>query len=501
MSCNILGNRLTYCARQALLRASHRLIYVGRIVPELDEELAEKINDNSVQPKKLVTRRNIGMVFMPAQLQAIAEDSIRKYSDEQFRREAKYLIKVMSNMKLPDDRHSLKIKKSDIKTEFELRDKTIHDAYYDPSEFILAEDSQLAQDRLSNIILGKLDERRRDWHYFEYDQRASYMYMAARLSPNYSCIRTVMKEICDLDSSFAPKSVLDFGSGMGTTYWAVNDTWPDMVSEFMNVELSKEQQYLAESLLRAGKDLGQTPPGIFYRQYLPGSDKVKYDLVVAAFTLLELPTMESRACVIENLWHKTNDLLVIIERGNRGGFATVNEARHLILDLSGHDVTKKINLTTETRPVFKHKIPDCHILAPCAHEFACPRGNMTTKKNIDICRFRAFYMPLSFGEQKPGYMPEEFSYVVLRKKPHRTYLDRQCPLRWPRIVEERHKSNNQITHKLCCPNGTLSSATITKKKYGKPIYEVAKACNWGDILPIKVCDTYVVKNAKQIGDS
>jgi len=309
-----------------------------------------------------------------------------------------------------------------------------------------------------------------------------------------------MKEIHDLDPDFKPRSVLDFGSGMGTTYWAIDSTWPNTVSEFMNIDISKEQQYLAEKLLCGGDDMRQTPPGIFHRQYLPPSDKIKYDLVVASFSLLEQPTREMRASIIENLWHKTNDLLVVIERGNRGGFSTVNEARHLILDMCGHDVTKRIHMTPETRPIFKNQLPDCHVFAPCPHEFNCPRADMTTKKNMDICRFRVTYMPLNLGENRPPYLKEDFSYVVLRKGPHPSYLDRSCPIRWPRVVEKRKKSNKQVTHRLCCPNGTLSEATITRATCGKATYELAKSCDWGDILPVKVCDNYI-KRGSEVSDS
>lgn len=498
MSANIfIKNGTSYCTRLALLRLAQRSIHMGRVVPEVDHGLGEQVAAGSVDLKKIVTRRKMGFIRLPATLQTIAEDRIMQFTNKEFRQEARQLIDIMRQMKLPDDQQSLAVKKSDIATTLEVRDRVPEDAKFDTES--IYEDTILARDKLKSIIMGTLSEKRRDWHYYEYDLRAAHMYMAARLAPNYACIKTVLKEINDLDPNFKPKSVLDFGSGLGTAYWAINDTWPDHVYEFMNVDISKEQQHLAECLIRNGNEYGHTPPGIFYKQYLPTSTKVKYDLIISAFTLLELPSRDLRANVIENLWHKTNDLLVLIERGNRGGFATLNEARNFILDLSGHDVTKKINFTAETRPIFKHTVPSCHVFAPCSHEFTCPRAQMSTKLDRDICRFRTFYEPLNLGEQKPGIQVEEFSYLVLRKQPHPTYLDNQCPMRWPRIVEKRNKGGKQVTHKLCCPNGSLATTTVTAKKYGKSTYEVAKASDWGDILPIKVCDTYVVKNSKLIG--
>jgi ribosomal protein RSM22 (predicted rRNA methylase) len=420
---------------------------------------------------------------LPARLHAIAENKLQHYSDKEFRQEAKYHLRIMQNVKLPDDEATLEIKKAEIKTELEIRGKL---GLLESDDSDLAEESLIKKGRLSQIIQGMLDERRRDWHYYEYDERAALMYMATRLAPNYASIKSVMNEIKVLDPKFKPRSVLDFGSGMGTTIWAVNETWPKEVSEFMNIDLSKEQQNLCEYLLRDGKDFGQPLETVFHRQYLPSSNRVRYDMVVVAFTLLELPNRELRAQTIENLWHKTNDLLVIVERGNKGGFSTVNEARNFVLDLSGYDVTKRVNLTSQTRPITKLKPIETHILAPCPHEFICPRSLMPSKRRLDICRFSVPYEPLGFGERKMPMMREEYSYVVLRKRPHPNCVNENYEFRWPRIVECPQRRGKHVNHKLCCPDGTLVNCTISKKKYDKESYEAAKDGRWGETLKVKL---------------
>ena len=473
---------------------------MGRIVPEIDPDLAEKVQSNSVHVKKISTRRHFGHVQLPASLQLIAEHRILEQTDEKFRSDARILHRIMKNFKLPDDSHTLAIKRANIKTQLELRDKIKLRPEYEFDRDKLREDEIFAKSRLAQLIQGTLEQNRRDWHYYEYDERASLLYMAARLAPNYACVKTVMNEIRDLEPTYKPKSVLDFGSGMGTTTFAVNETWPNSVSEFLNVDISKEQQSLCEYLLRGGKHLGDPLPGIFHRQYLPTSNRVKYDLVVAAFSLLELPNFEVRTHTIENLWNKTNDMLVLIERGNRGGFATINEARHFILDMTGHDVTKRINFSLESRLNTALEMPSSHCLSPCPHEYACPRATLTSKNNQDTCCFRVYYDPINIGQSKPGTLLEDFSFVILRKKPHTSYTSEGFS-RWPRIVEERKRSRGQITFKMCCPNGNLAETTITKAKYGKASYKVSLACDWGDLLPIKVKDIYYPKNSKLIKDS
>lgn len=435
---------------------------------------------------------------IPARLRVVAEEKLQRYADSNFRKEAKYHLDVMYNVKLPDDKDTLRLKEAEVKTKLEVRGKL--DRFdvdqEDDQDIMLSEEQRMKREQLAELITGKVNERRRDWHYYEYDERAALMYMATRLAPNYISLKTVMNEIKRSDSEFKPKSVLDFGSGMGTTIWAVNETWPKEVTEFMNVDLSKEQQNLCEYLLMGGREFGQPLQGVFHKQYLPLSSRVKYDLVVVAYSLLELPNRESRAQTIENLWHKTNDLMVIVERGNEGGFTTINEARNFILDSSGYDVTKKVNLTSETRPIKRLDVKEAHVLAPCPHEFLCPRSLMPSKKNLNICKFNISYPPLEIGEGRPPILSEALSYVVLRKRAHPNQIGEEYEYRWPRVVEASQRRGGHVRHKLCCPDGTLTDCVFTKKKYGSESFRVAKERRWGEILPVKLNNNLEQKNTR-----
>jgi hypothetical protein len=48
--------------------------------------------------------------------------------------------------------------------------------------------------------------------------------------------------------------------------------------------------------------------------------QLKYDVVVSAYTLLELPSARSRLETIISLWNKTNKYLIIVEQGTNAGF-------------------------------------------------------------------------------------------------------------------------------------------------------------------------------------
>jgi ribosomal protein RSM22 (predicted rRNA methylase) len=81
-----------------------------------------------------------------------------------------------------------------------------------------------------------------------------------------------------------------------------------------------------------------------------------------------MPDAKNRIHVIENLWHKTQDMLVIVEHGTRAGFAAVLEARNLILQLSGHKVTTFFNGTSLDKQVSTSQtFTDANIVSPVSH--------------------------------------------------------------------------------------------------------------------------------------
>lgn len=57
------------------------------------------------------------------------------------------------------------------------------------------------------------------WQEIVYNDHKSLLYMIGRSVPNYAVLHTIFNEICTRDENFTPKSVLDFGSGIGTTMW------------------------------------------------------------------------------------------------------------------------------------------------------------------------------------------------------------------------------------------------------------------------------------------
>lgn len=201
--------------------------------------------------------------------------------------------------------------------------------------------------------------------------------------------------------------------------------------------------------------------GMFFRQMPPQSDKEKYNLVVSAFTLIELPSKEERVDMIKLLWRKTLGFLVLVENGTKAGFNLIAEARNTVLKLS------------EKRGELRG-----HVFAPCPHKKACPR---LVKCDKIPCNFEAYYRPISLMKKNAEVLSESFrySYVVLRKGE----ITSNEP--WPRFVRPPIIRHRRVHCEVCAPSGSLEQYMFTYKK-NRQLYRCAKRSQWGDLLPMKL---------------
>ncbi|CAG2117735.1 unnamed protein product, partial [Medioppia subpectinata] len=168
--------------------------------------------------------------------------------------------------------------------------------------------------------------------------------------------------------------------------------------------------------------------------------------------------------VIENLWHKTQDVLVIAEHGSRAGFAAVLEARNLILQLSGHKVTAHFSHNPGDKQLSTdHNASEATIIAPCSHDLTCPR--QSTKGPV-LCNFEITYNPLRFGQKGRQQQPEMKS--------------------WPRIVQPVLTGHHKAICRMCCSDGQIKELIITKSNHDKHAYQCAKTSRWGDKFPAQI---------------
>ncbi|XP_014699947.1 ribosome assembly protein METTL17, mitochondrial [Equus asinus] len=327
-------------------------------------------------------------------------------------------------------------------------------------KFLENPDSPQTEEKLCGAVLHALRRTTYHWQELSYNEGLSLVYMAARLDGGFAAVSRAFHEIQSRIPEFQPQTLMDFGSGTGSVTWAAHSTWGQSLREYMCVDSSAAMLDLSEKLLKGGLESGKPyVPGVFFRQFLPVSPKVQFDVVVSAFSLSELPSKAHRTEVVQTLWRKTGHFLILVENGTKAGHCLLMDARDLVLK-------GKEKSPLDPRPGF--------VFAPCPHELPCPQ--LTAHKPL-ACSFSQAYHPIAFSwNKKPK--EEKFSMVILaRGSPEEAN-------RWPRITQPILKRPRHVHCHLCCPDGQMQHAVITARRHGRDLYRCARVSSWGDLLPV-----------------
>ncbi|XP_028130761.2 methyltransferase-like protein 17, mitochondrial [Diabrotica virgifera virgifera] len=349
----------------------------------------------------------------------------------------------------------------------DLREKVSHIqekvlSKYNKTEFSTVEDEMNFKHMVEHKIQRSINKQLYNWKPIKYDINNSLLYLIGRSAAEYATLVKIFGEIETRDPSFKPKSIFDYGSGVGTASWAANLFWKKYILEYFNVDTSRDMNDLAQMLLQGGHGTPAVPiKGVFYRQFLPATP-LNYDLVVSSFSMFELPSSKNRLETILNLWNKTAKYLVIVEQGSNAGFKVVNELRDFLLqiDKEGHK---------------------CTVFSPCSHDAMCPRFLLD---DGTPCNFEVSYhsLPLVGHSEVKSDL---YSYVVLQKG----NVEHCAEERWPRVVRPTLVRSKHTICRLCTSNGKLQEVIFTTGKHGKTMYHCSRATKWGDRLPVNIQDS------------
>ncbi|KAM3955539.1 ribosome assembly protein METTL17, mitochondrial [Aphomia sociella] len=338
----------------------------------------------------------------------------------------------------------------------------IHDSiskrmYSNVNKELSPEENEEYKKKIQTSVFNILKKNVYRWGNISYDKATCLQYLMTRAAPEYAILVRVLDEIRKMHPDYKPRSFFDFGSGVGTGTWAMNSYWHGDIFEYFCVDTSQHMHNLARLILCQGKDNVEFPlKGYFQRQFLPASTDLKYSIVLSAFSLFEMPSMQARLETIQKLWNKTDDYLIIVEHGTNAGFRVVNEAREFILNL----------------PEGKN---NGYAFSPCPNDNVCPRY----LEHQTPCNFIMKYESLPIPS-KSEVMADLFSYVIL-KKGVRPSDDPQ----WPRVVRAPIVRSGHTICRLCTAQGELKEIIFSKSKYDQTTYRCARSSNWGDLLPVK----------------
>lgn len=267
-------------------------------------------------------------------------------------------------------------------------------------------------------------------------------YLAVRVPATFAANLHVFSEIRRLAPEAEVKSILDLGSGPGTSAYAAAEVFRALNSARM-VEADR-------ALLDLGRQLSRqsSHPAIRYSEWLLQDLKTAislepHDLVVISYALNELPPSLAEK-VVQEAWQHTREFLAMIEPGTVRGFGFVHAARTRLI------------------------AGGAHILAPCPHACECPMAAAG-----DWCHFAQRVERTSLHRRLKGgalgYEDEKFAYVVVSRN--------QYAAAEARIVRHPQKHSGYVQLAVCTPRG-LEKRTVTQSQ--KQEYKLARKADWGD---------------------
>ena len=274
------------------------------------------------------------------------------------------------------------------------------------------------------------------------NEKLALSYLASRMGETSNIIYDVFDKLnafFDLNDNI--NSVLDLGSGTGSVFWAL-----DNFNKTAKITAIEKQESMIKYSKMLAKDLDFD---ITYINEDVLSEKVKnleiFNLVIESFMLNEL-SKKDREKVLELMYEKTNDLIVLIEPGTPTSYKRMMEDREFLLK-------KGMN-----------------IILPCPHEKQCPLINDYCNFSVRMNRTKTSTM---IKDATLNYEDEKYFYLIFSKN-IKGSLHKSVVLRKPVYRKKL------VELKLCNDNNQISNTIITKNN--KDIYSISKKLKHGDVI-------------------
>jgi ribosomal protein RSM22 (predicted rRNA methylase) len=265
-------------------------------------------------------------------------------------------------------------------------------------------------------------------------------YALVRMPATYAAVAASLDALLEARPGFAPQNLLDVGAGPGTASWAAAEAFSSL-QDFALLDINAALQSLALEFSRAHPRLSaMTCRRDAHALY----EAEPADLVIASYLIGEVGDAERHA-LIERLWAKTRDTLLVVEPGTPAGYARIIALRAQLIAAGAH------------------------VAAPCPHDGQCPLSPP------DWCHFAQRLPRLRAHIQaKSAELPfedEKFSYVVLTRAP--------ADQRFARVLAEPVVGKVEVAAKLCTAGG-LQIAKLPRRD--KAAYAKARRWRWGDAV-------------------
>lgn len=279
------------------------------------------------------------------------------------------------------------------------------------------------------------------------DETDALAYALTRLPATYAAAAAVLRRLREEIPDFAPQSLLDAGCGLGSGAAAALETWPNIASVAL-VDRSPPFLALARQLAGASAQAAMAN-GTFVDADLTAlpADLAKADLVLASYALTEIAD-DAMSGVLDGLWARCREALVVVEPGTPRGWSRLMRLRGLLIAAGAT------------------------IALPCPHEASCPLAAP------DWCHFAA-RLPRSRDHKalksaEAPFEDEKFSYLVALKG--------TTPARGARLIAPPRQFKWGARLRLCARDGLGETNTLRRDKAN---FKSLRSCVWGDSIRIE----------------
>ncbi|KAI3378857.1 hypothetical protein SNEBB_005027 [Seison nebaliae] len=312
----------------------------------------------------------------------------------------------------------------------ELQEKTrrIFNEVNEKTERIIREESndvneEVIEKKVKSIMFNKLKNEVFHWKLMNYnEENIPIYYLISLFYPNYCINYQIMNEL--LLRKFMRKNsllnILDYGSGLCSTYWSLQTLLGDNSSSYYLIDISKSMNKLANRIMTMdGQGIISKKQNCFFRQFIP-KRKNSFDLVTSTFTLSELSSERQRIESINFLIKSMNPndgICVVVENGSSAGFKIVQQFRSIALNQFGLKkfIHSLLNWEKNERSSQHHEltIPKHYIttIGPCPHDQECPIADGELK-----CSFSVRYTPPKIPKWPANIAKHLYCYSAMQIK-------------------------------------------------------------------------------------
>jgi ribosomal protein RSM22 (predicted rRNA methylase) len=276
-------------------------------------------------------------------------------------------------------------------------------------------------------------------------------YLAYRLPATFAALSAALQEVRLLQPGLTPQSLLDVGSGPGTTAWSALATFPS-INRIVLIERDVRMMQVGQMLAAESHVPALREAEWLRDDVASGIDAGPADLTIASYTIGEL-SAPTRTRVVLSLWECTAGTCVIVEPGTPEGARRIREAGDTLVQAGAH------------------------VIAPFPHDWQC------LESAADWCHFAARVprtrLHRAVKDVALAYEDEKFAYVAASRVPGNPVAGR--------VIRRPEFRSGHVRLVVCTSRG-VERLVIARSQ--REAFRRARDLRWGSAIEMQEAELF-----------